>query len=300
MSRRKNKKISAFILALIIALLGGGIYFGRDILKEPDPSADSDYPIVEFHFIDVGQGDAALICTPEGTVLIDAGTNSSEDDLRAYLDLLGIKELTYAVFTHPHEDHIGGADMVISTYKTANVILPDTTSTSQTFARMLDAIDASAETNGTTVIEARPGYTFSLGDVRCEILAPIGTSYSGANNYSITLRVDYGNTSVLYTGDAETLSESEMLDRYRLTGELDCDLLKVGHHGSDTSSSEDFLRAVTPDFAVISVGEGNSYGHPMQEILARLKAVGAEVLRTDEEGSVVFRSNKGEPERVAA
>ncbi len=300
MSRRKKKKLRGLIIAVIIAVLGGGVYFGWDYFSEPTPTPDTDYPTVEFHFIDVGQGDAALIQTPDGNILIDAGTNASEEELRAYLDQQGVKELAYAIFTHPHEDHIGGADMVISTYKISRIILPDVSATSVTFNRMLDAIEQSVEDNGTSVIQAEPGYTFSLGDVKCKILAPINTSYTGMNNYSITVRVEYGDTSVLYTGDAEVASELEMLDRYRLTGELDCDILKVGHHGSDTSSSDDFIKAVTPVHAVISVGEGNKYGHPIQEILIRLQNRGATVHRTDREGSIVFTSNKGEPEKVAA
>ncbi len=297
MSRRKKKAVRGLIWAIVITLIGGiGIYFGRDLIGgDSAGGASTDGSTVEFHFIDVGQGDAALIRTPDGNILIDAGTNASEDELRAYLDALGIKEIAYAVFTHPHEDHIGGADMILHTYKVGQVILPDATATSVTFERMMDAIEAGVEANGTVVKQATPGYTFSLGSLKCEVLAPIATSYTGMNNYSVTLRVDYGDTSVLYTGDAEIASESEMLDRYRLTGELDCDLLKVGHHGSDTSSGKDFLDAVSPVYAVISVGEGNSYGHPVQAILARLEAVGATVSRTDREGNIVFTSIGGEP-----
>ncbi len=255
----------------------------------------SDFPVsggeVQFHFIDVGQGDAALIRTEKGDILIDAGTNASEDELKAYLDSLGVTDIEYAVFTHPHEDHIGGADMVLNTYNVKNVVLPDATSTSKTFERMMDAIEA--EKCG--VIEATPDKTFKVGELTCTILAPISTSYTETNNYSVVIRADYGETSVLFTGDAEIHSEEEMLERYRFKGLLDCDLLKVGHHGSDTSSGQAFLDAVTPVYAVISCGEGNSYGHPIQAILARYEAMKAEIYRTDKEGSIVFSSTGGEP-----
>ena len=224
-------------------------------------------------------------------ILIDAGTNSSEDELKAYLDSMGVKDLEYAVFTHPHEDHIGGADMVLNTYNVKRVILPDATATTKTFERMMDAIEAEK----CEVIEAAPDYEFYVGELRCTILAPISTSYTETNNYSVVIRADYGETSVLFTGDAEVDSEAEMLERYRRNGMLDCDLLKSGHHGSDTSSSQEFLDAVTPTYAVISVGEGNTYDHPKQETLAKYEAMNMIVYRTDKEGSIVFTSTGGEP-----
>ena len=298
MAKRKKKSQAKGIVTAVIVLIAVivGLFFGKDAIlggltdKPSDPVSGGE---VQFHFIDVGQGDAALIRTEKGDILIDAGTNSSEDELKAYLDRLGVTDIEYAVFTHPHEDHIGGADMVLNTYNVKNVVLPDATSTSKTFERMMDAIEA--ERCG--VIEATPDKTFTVGELTCTILAPISTSYTETNDYSVVIRADYGETSVLFTGDAETHSEAEMLERYRFKGLLDCDLLKVGHHGSDTSSSQAFLDAVTPVYAVISVGEGNSYGHPIQAILARYEAMKAEILRTDKEGDIVFTSTGGEPER---
>ena len=292
--KSKAKGIATAVVVLIAVLVG--LFFGKDAIfdgltdKSSDPVSGGE---VQFHFIDVGQGDAALIRTEKGDILIDAGTNSSEDELKAYLDRLGVTDIEYAVFTHPHEDHIGGADMVLNTYNVKNVVLPDATATSKTFERMMDAIEA--EKCG--VIEATPDKTFTVGELTCTILAPISTSYTETNDYSVVIRADYGETSVLFTGDAETHSEEEMLERYRFKGLLDCDILKAGHHGSDTSSSQAFLDAVTPVYAVISVGEGNTYGHPIQAILARYEAMKAEILRTDKEGDIVFTSTGGEPER---
>lgn len=300
MAKRKKKKfgkglgIVLFLLAIIAAL-----YFNKDTILGAltETTAPVSTPVsggeVQFHFIDVGQGDAALIRTEWGDVLIDAGTNSSEDELKAYLDSLGVVDIEYAVFTHPHEDHIGGADMVLNTYNVKRVIMPNATATSKTFERMMDAIEAEK----CEVIEATPDYVFKVGELVCTILAPISEKYSNTNNYSVVIRMDYGETSVLFTGDAEVDSEAEMLARYGLKGTLDCDLLKAGHHGSDTSSSQDFLDAVTPAFAVISVGEGNTYDHPKQVTLTRFDTMNVPYYRTDKEGSIIFTTTGGEPER---
>jgi competence protein ComEC len=293
--RRKKQKqtLTGIALTLLVTILAAlGVMFGPDLLGN-EPSAPVGGGEVQFHFIDVGQGDAALIRTEKGDILIDAGTNSSEEELKAYLDRLGVTDIEYAIFTHPHEDHIGGADMVLEAYNVKNVILPDATSTSKTFERMMDAIEAER----CEVIEATPDKTFRLGELTCTILAPISTSYKETNNYSVVLRAEYGDTSVLFTGDAELDSEEEMLTRYRFKGLLDCDILKAGHHGSDTSSGQAFLDAVSPVHAVISVGEGNTYDHPKQEILTRYEAMKITIHRTDKEGNIVFTSTGGEPER---
>ena len=295
--RRKKKQGKGIVPALLVlAAVIAALFFGKDALLgglTNNPAAPVSGGEVQFHFIDVGQGDAALIRTEAGDILIDAGTNSSEDELKAYLDSMGVKDLEYAVFTHPHEDHIGGADMVLNTYNVKRVILPDATATSKTYERMMDAIEAEK----CEVIEARPDETFTVGELTCTILAPISTSYTETNNYSVVIRADYGETSVLFTGDAEVDSEAEMLERYRFKGLLDCDLLKSGHHGSDTSSSQEFLNAVTPAYAVISVGEGNTYDHPKQVTLAKYDAMNIQYFRTDKEGSIVFTSTGGEPEK---
>ncbi len=302
MNKRQKRKVNKLIWTLVILLIAGvGVYFGRDYLPGLPGSSPKVEPVsgdeVQFHFIDVGQGDAALIrIGGEYDVLIDAGPGSSEDDLKAYLDRHGVDDLEYAVFTHPDEDHIGGADVVLENYTVKNVIRPDLDVDTQVYERMDTLIDA----EGANDMIATPGKVFRVGEVKFTVLAPIGTDYSNRNDYSVVLRVDYGATSVLFTGDAETESEEEMLNRYRLTGELDCDLLKVGHHGSDSSSSEAFLKAVTPAFAVISCGEGNKYNHPDQEIITRYAAMKVPVYRTDMEGSIIFTSNGGEPERLAA
>ena len=294
--RRKRKTKIGKRIGIVVGILSliAALYFGKDAIIgafTDKPTVSVSGGEVQFHFIDVGQGDAALIRTESGDILIDAGTNSSEEELKAYLDSLGVTDILYAVFTHPHEDHIGGADMVLNTYNVRNVILPNATATSKTFERMMDAIEAEK----CTVMEAVPDQIIQVGELTMTILAPISETYSNTNNYSVVIRMDYGETSVLFTGDAELDSEEEMLARYRLKGTLDCDLLKAGHHGSDTSSGQEFLNAVTPTYAVISVGEGNTYDHPKQETLTKFDAMGMKVYRTDKEGSIVFITTGGEP-----
>lgn len=298
--RRRKKKHPrlTFVITLIVAIL---VYLGylfatgewlnvvddlSNLFGTQEPAAPVEGQ-VEFHFIDVGQGDAALIRTEAGNVLIDAGTNDAEDELVAYLKAEGITELAYAVFTHPHEDHIGGADAVLEYCKVENVILPEVTATTVVYNRMMDAIDA----EGATVIIAVPEATYTVGDLKLTILGPIGSNYKDMNNDSVVLRADFGESSVLYTGDAEDISEKEMVEKFRLSGKLDCDLLKVGHHGSENSSTDIFLDAVTPELAVISCGEGNKYGHPTQEALARLDARNVTYWRTDLLGSIVIISD---------
>ena len=293
--KRKYRKIkSLFVTVVVIILAILGFFFGKDALTQQKPVVE---PVsgneVQFHFIDVGQGDAALIRTTQGDILIDASTGDAEEELKAYLDSLGVTDIEYAVFTHPHEDHIGGADMIVLNYNVKRVVLPNVTHTSKTYTRMMEAI----EQKNCEVIEAAPDKTFKVGELKCTMLAPISTSYTELNNYSVVMRVDYGETSVLFTGDAEVHSEDEMIARYGAAagGMLDCDLIKVGHHGSDTSSGQAFLDAVTPVYGVISCGKGNTYGHPIQEILVRYEAMNVTLYRTDLEGSIVFTSTGGEP-----
>lgn len=295
--KRKYRKIKGFLITLAVILAAIlGLLFGKDALEKQKPVVE---PVsgneVQFHFIDVGQGDAALIRTAAGDILIDASTNSAEDDLQAYLDNLGVTDIEYAVFTHPHEDHIGGADMIFREYNVKRVVLPDVAHTSTTYTKMMTAI----ENEKCEVIQSAPDKTFKVGELKCTILAPIGTAYKELNDYSVVIRVDYGETSMLFTGDAETFSEKEMIERYGddAGGMLDCDLIKIGHHGSDTSSSVAFIKAVTPVHGVISCGKDNKHGHPVAEIVERYTDEGVKLYRTDLEGSIVFVSTGGEPEK---
>ena len=240
---------------------------------------------VEYHFIDVGQGDATLIRTPEGDILIDAGENSAEEDLKTYLDLCGVDVLYYAIFTHPDSDHIGGADMVLEEYEVLNVIKPDFEKTTKVYKAMMDAIAA----EGCKVYNALPGETYSLGEFDMFVFGPDPANKElDSNNSSIVIKATWGNTTAMLTGDAEKPAEESILRTYS-GAELGSTLLKMGHHGSRTSSTEAWLAAVRPTIAIISCGRDNSYGHPHAEALARIKPyVGESIYRTDLLGSFIF------------
>lgn len=280
--KQNTSVVVTAIAAIIIVILS--IYFGPEILDDSKSPGVMPDGAVQVHFIDVGQGDSALIVTPGGKyVLVDAGPNSSEKDLLSYLDSHGVEEIEYVVLTHPHEDHIGGADGVINKYIVKHVMMPDVSSDTITFERVLEAIDK----HDVDMIVPKPGGEFSVDGVSLRILAPLSSSYRDLNNYSIVMRVSYGSTSVIFTGDAEALSEKEMLKKYS-DSDLRSNILKVGHHGSVSSTTLEFLNAVSPEIAVISCGTGNTYGHPHKETIDKLNKAGVNIYRTDMNGSVVF------------
>lgn len=230
------------------------------------------------HFIDVGQADCILITAENDAMLIDAGNNEDAETITTYLRAHGITHLKYAVGTHPHEDHIGSLDAILYNLSAQNVLMPNIQTNTKTFEDVLDAVALS----GLTIYAPKLGDTFSLGNATITTVS----NYTGddLNNSSIMLRLTYGDTSFLFTGDAETKAEEAAL----LTGlPLDSDVLKVGHHGSGTSSSFDFLSAVSPSHAVISCGKNNDYGHPHAETLQTLAAFNATICRTDMQGTLL-------------
>lgn len=238
------------------------------------------------HFIDVGQADCILIQTPDKkNILIDAGNRDDSSLIQKYLKNQQVDTLDLMVLTHPHEDHIGSAANIIKTYSPAQICMPDAMSTSQVFEKTLNAIVESK----CELLPAKPGTVLlDTGDVRLEVAAPNSDGYDSLNDYSVVTRLSYGSRSFLLTGDAQEISEKEMLDA---GAALKSDVLKVGHHGSTTSTSEAFLKAVSPEFAVISCETGNEYGHPHKEILERLEGAGVTILRTDTQGTVIMRTD---------
>lgn len=239
---------------------------------------------LKVHFIDVGQADSILIQSPDGTsVLVDAGNNEDGNKIVSYLKAQGVKDLTAVVATHPHEDHIGGMDTVIKSFSVKQVYMPNASATTKTFEDMIAAINAS----GAKRIQAKAGVVLDVPGLFGVFLAPNGSSYDDLNNYSAVLRLTYGGTSFLLTGDAENISEIEMLKN----GNLQATLLKVGHHGSSSSTTDTFLKAVSPKYAVISVGKGNTYGHPTDETINRLTSAGVSIYRTDQSGTIIATSD---------
>lgn len=241
---------------------------------------------LEVYFFDVGQGDSELIRLPGGeNILIDAGTSSTEDELVGELRSLGAETLDLVVATHPHADHIGGMAAVIDAFDVRQVVMPrvseSDTPTTKTYENLLQSI----ADKGLTITPAEPGdELLSSGGAVLTVLAPNGKDYGDLNNYSVVLRLTYGEDSFLFTGDAEEESEEEMLS---LDWPLTATVLKCGHHGSETSTSPAFLDAVSPQYAVISCGVDNDYGHPDAVTLEKLEAAGAEVFRTDLQGTIL-------------
>lgn len=278
-SKQNRKWLIAAALCLLLAAVAAEIFFAAADRLAPDDIPTDAQAQIAVHFVDVGQGDCAIVETPDGNILIDAGTKQSEAAIRRCIDDLGITSFAYAIFTHPHADHIGSAAALVEAYPIDSVVMPNAVSTSKTFEKLVAAI----EEKDCRVIEGKAGKHLALGALTIDLLAPC-KAYDDLNNMSVVVLLTYGNGTFLFTGDAETLSETDMLEN----GVPPCDVLKVGHHGSSTSSSEAFIEAVSPQIAVISVGDGNSYGHPHASTLDRLEAHDVQIYRTDLCGTITI------------
>lgn len=240
---------------------------------------------LKVHFIDVGQGDSILIQTPDGkTMLIDGGPKSSGPSLVSYLKKQGITKINVMVATHPHEDHIGGLIDVINNFTVDNIIDSGNSHTTVTFKDYLSAI----KTNNINFIVPDLGQEFDIGQsIKMQILGPISVT-DDLNNSSIVIKLTYGSTSFLFTADAQSQEESQILSKgYDLSSQV----LKVGHHGSVSSSGVNFLKAVSSNIGVISCGKNNSYGHPDEITLKNLTSVKAAIYRTDTTGSIIIESD---------
>ncbi|MDO4564926.1 MAG: MBL fold metallo-hydrolase [Clostridia bacterium] len=236
------------------------------------------------YIIDVGQGDSILLQSPNGkTMLVDAGTSDSYESISTLISELGIQRLDVVVATHPHADHIGCMDKIIENYEIGAFYMTDFVSTSKTYERMITAL----ENADMPVYQTTSNTVISWDDsVNIKVLSPIdGQSYDDSNNSSIVMKVSFGSSSILLTGDAESDTESRMRE-FWTSSDLQATVLKLGHHGSSTSTSSGFLTAVNPAIAVCSLGADNSYGHPHDETLALLSERGIPLYRTDELGTI--------------
>ncbi|MCI6553313.1 MAG: MBL fold metallo-hydrolase [Lachnospiraceae bacterium] len=235
------------------------------------------------HFIDVGQGDAALLTCDGEAMLIDAGDNTKGTAVQLYLSKQGVTSLKYLVLTHPDADHIGGADVIVSKLDIENVLMSPYRKDSRTYEELEQALDY----RGYQWSVPNVGDTYALGTAAFQILGP-NKAYSDPNNASLGLLVTYGRTKFLFTGDAEEEAEADMLDNGISPA---CDVYKAGHHGSRTSNSKALLEAARPTYVVVSCGEDNSYGHPHAEPMNSFRSMGVKLFRTDEQGTVVAESN---------
>lgn len=247
-----------------------------------DPDGYSQEPL-EVHYIDVGQGSATLLKSGRHAMLIDTGDSDQGTKIQLYLTKQGVENLDYLVLTHPDADHIGGAPVVITKFGIGQLFLSNYEKDNKTTQKVRDAM----QYKGLTASDYQVGDTFALGNASFTILGP-AKEYADSNNASIVIIVQNGNNRFLFTGDCEAEAEADLIAS---GADLSADVYLAGHHGSDTASSQAFMDAVSPTYAVISCGEGNSYGHPHAEVLNRFRSMGIQVFRTDEQGSVVAESD---------
>ncbi len=279
-----KSRIVTIVSAIILALI---LIFKPELLRDAiNELSKANYDGVYVAFINVGQGDSIFLKSPNGkTMLIDAGTSESFSSIKSVLDDEGVTKLDVVIMTHPHSDHMGSMNEIAENYKIGTFYMPDAVNTTSMYDKLLSTLERKKIKTKTIWGSSKSTIKWD-DDVEVRVLSPIegGDYLDNLNDLSIVVKVTYGDTSLLLTGDAESRAEELML-----SGEKDllkADVLKLGHHGSSTSSSKAFLEAVQPKAVVISVGKNNDYGHPHKETMQRLKSIGAEIYRTDKLGTV--------------
>ncbi|MDF2676262.1 MAG: hydrolase [Bacillota bacterium] len=291
---KKNKIIIYIICAFIMAFFTKEFNITSD--KETNVNINStkvqntteniqntNNEYLKVHIIDVGQADSIFIELPnEQSLLIDAGNNSDDEIIVDYINNLQYDKIDYVVGTHPHEDHIGGLDTVINTFNIGKVYLPKVENNTKTFEDMLLAVKNKNLKINTAVAGVK---IIDTENLKVQIISPQNKIYEDFNYYSAVVKIEYLDNSFILMGDAEKINESEITD------DVNADVIKIGHHGSDTSSSEQFLQKVSPDYAIISVGENNKYGHPNDATLNLLNEMNINVVRTDESGTITVISD---------
>lgn len=288
----KKKKIGIFNLLIGIVLILY-VVFGTNFIEDIKNTASVSNVTssenknievngnLEVYFIDVGQADSILIRNDSHNMLIDAGNNSDGDKLVNYFKSLGIEKFDYVVGTHPHEDHIGGMDDIINNFDIDNYYMPNKITLTKTFEDVLDALDSRKLKYTIPSIDDE----FSLDDASFKVIYA-GDETNDINDSSIVLKLTYKNNTFLFTGDATSNVEKILIDK-----DIKSDVLKVAHHGSDYSSTDEFLNKVNPEYAVISVGKDNNYGHPSNDTLKKLNNRSIKLYRTDLNGTIIFTSD---------
>ena len=300
-SSKKIVKFAPFLVILVVVLLGMvfALFDNYGILSYKDittflglsDKAFKGNEEVKVHFIDVGQGDCTLIESGGTTVLIDAGEMQNDERVCSYLKAQGIKKLDYVIGTHPHSDHIGALATIIQNVDVGTVILPklpdDLVQSTQFYRNLLAAI----RNKNLKITQAVPNEEYDLGGISTlKILGPITENSKNLNDYSIVCKLTHGDNTFLFMGDAEASEEDDLMNA---NADLKADVLKVGHHGSSTSSKKKFLKAVSPKYCVIMVGAENSFNHPNAKTVTRLTKQTDQIYRTDLLGTIVVESNGG-------
>lgn len=277
------KKILAIISTVtVLSFAGCGAQKNNNISKGSD---NSEYSGMSVTYLNVGQGDSELIQVNGINMLIDAGTNAGANDLVKDLKNRGIKTIDIAIATHPHEDHIGGMDEVLENFDVKSFYAPKVSHTTKTYENMLKAV----KNEGLKIKQIKEGTKIDLGkDTEVQVYSPVKSQYEELNNYSPVMKISYGQNSFMFTGDAESLVEKEILNENK---DLKADVLKLGHHGSHSSTSKEFLKAIDPSIAIVSCAKDNKYGHPHKETMSNLKKAGITVYETFRDGDITISSN---------
>lgn len=288
MNKSVKKQLTKALLVLII-LVSGYFYttyfdnknITKDVTTNVKQTINESSSNLKIYFVDVGQADCILINDNNEYGLIDAGNNEDGEKLVKYFKNLGITKFKYVFGTHAHEDHIGGMDNIIENFQIEHFYMPDTITTTRTFEEVLDALEEKNIAFETP--EEDENLTFS--DTVFKVLH-VGKDKRDLNDTSIVLKLTYKNTSYLFMGDATSSVEKDILDK-----DIKSDVLKVGHHGSQYSSTISFLKKVSPKYAIIEVGKNNSYNHPKEVTLKKLEDLGTKIYRTDEDGTIILTSD---------
>ena len=270
------------ILSMLIIVT---CYFVYDnVFKEEKVSkAQNNYGDMIVHFLDVGQGDSTFIELPnKETMLIDAGEESEKEKVEEYIKELGYTKINYIIGTHPHTDHIGSLPYIIEKFETEKIYLPKAESNTKKYEELLLSIKNSG--HSVTSAEAFK-YLHKDDNLEMYFVAPNSKNYKDLNNFSAVLKIDYAEVSFLFMGDAEKLSENE------IKSDIKADVIKIGHHGSDTSSGERFIKKVNADYGIISVGEDNQYNLPKKEVIKSWEDEGTEIYRTDKNGNILIKTD---------
>lgn len=284
-----KSKLFNFFNILFIILLFVYVYYDDDIRNYINAKLNSSVGSVvnynvdnlNIYFVDVGQADCILIKYLDSNVLIDAGNNEDGVKIVDYFKSLGVDKFKYVFATHAHEDHIGGMDDIINNFDIEHFYMPDVITTSKTYEDVLDSLYSKKIKYDTPKVDSK----LCFEDICLDVLS-VGNDKENLNDTSIVLRLVYKKTSYLFMGDASVSVEKKILDK-----DISSTVLKVGHHGSQYSSSAQFLNKVRPQYAIIQVGKNNSYNHPKQVVLNKFKRMNTTVYRNDKDGTIILSSD---------